>query len=218
MKISPLEFSKKCLANIDYNYLVLFDLNKRYDQTVSTYPEEWGAYYKTQNYQDIDYPIQRKSFIPFGWSENLTKDLSPAQKRIFKEARDFDIYSGLIVPFNSLRHKTVMCLAFDRSEKLTTSKIQNLSLELIFYSQLITTYSELLNQDGVIQDSLLNLFNELEGWQKENMRQKKRRESDIQGIMSDIRTSQMFISHNETRDLSLDTLERAYLDLKRLKG
>jgi hypothetical protein len=217
MKLTPLEFSQKCLANIDYNYLILFDFNKGYDSTLSTYPQEWCAHYTSQDYQDFDYPLQKKTLLPFGWGEKLTKDLSPMQRKIFKEAQDFNIYTGLIVPYSLPDSSGVLALTFGKSEKLSYSKIQKLSLELHFYSQLVVTYTNQLKKGDILQDSVLQLFNELESWQKESEKQKKKKESEIREIMSDIRATQMFISHHETKDLGLETLERAYRDLQRLK-
>ena len=64
------------------------------------YPEAWQLRYFEQNYVTIDPVVTRASQarIPYHWSE--FRDLTPAQRRMFAEAQEFGLVSGLTVPIH----------------------------------------------------------------------------------------------------------------------
>jgi hypothetical protein len=216
MTPSILEFSQKCLANIDHDYLTLFDLKNGEKASFSTYPEEWCAHYLAQKYNEHDYLHLKNCRLPFAWGENITKDATPAQKKIFQEAQDFHIFRGITVPFSGAKSPGVITIGFNKGEKLPQKKILKLGSDLQFFSHTIITYKELLESDHESQGALLNLINEVTTWQKDCKKQKKKQEDILMEILADIRAAQLFIAHHETKDLGLETLHRAYKDIEKL--
>jgi hypothetical protein len=216
MKLSLLEFSQRCLANIDYDHLTFFDLKNGADSSFSTYPDEWLTHYLTRKYHEQDFVLLKNSYLPFAWGEKISKNITPLQRQIFKEAQDFGIYKGITIPFSSTQSAGALTISFNTGGKFSQSQFLKVSSDLHFFCQMIMTYRNLLETDEGSQDSTLNLLNEVATWQAECNNQKKRKESVIIEILSDIRAAQLFISHHETKDLSLETLHRAYKDIERL--
>lgn len=73
---------------------------------LTTYPLDWARHYEAKSYHLID-PVVRAmhtGVMPFFWnSVSPGRDLSPAQRRLFIEASDFDINSGFTVPIHDGR-------------------------------------------------------------------------------------------------------------------
>ena len=216
MHLSLLEFSQRCLTHIDYNFLVYFDSKEGVDPTLSTYPEEWCTHYKSQNYHKHDFVLQNSSYFPFHWGEYLSKSLSPIQNQIFNEARDFDIYKGITIPIFSENASGALTLTFDKSQTLSQAKTQSLASDLHLYSQMMLTYKTLLKTNPDNNESTIDLLRELSIWQRNRAKQEKKEKSQILDLLSDIRTTQLFIAHHETKELGLETLQRAYQDLEKL--
>lgn len=216
MNLSILEFSQKCLFDIDHDYLTFFDLKNGAIPSFSTYPQEWCEYYLTQKYNEGDYVLLKKSFLPFAWGEKISTEISPLQRQIFKEAQDFHIFKGITIPFSSTRSPGAITLAFNKGGKFPQNQILKLGADLHFSCQMIVTYIDLLERGDEAQDTMIQLINELATWQKNCEKQKKKHAHVIMEALSDIRAAQMFISHHETKDLGLETLHRAYKDIERL--
>jgi DNA-binding CsgD family transcriptional regulator len=67
----------------------------------STYPEEWLRHYVERGYAKTD-PLRPASLTNFGpvtWGE-ISQTLSPARRRIFKEAAQIGMHSGVGVPIH----------------------------------------------------------------------------------------------------------------------
>jgi len=205
-----------CLRNIDHDYVTFFNLQKGEEGSFSTYPEEWCTRYLSQKYDEHDYVHLKNSFLPIVWGEAHTKNISPLQKKIFKEAEDFQIYKGITIPFFASISPEFMTLAFSKREKLSQNKVLRLTCDLQFIYQMIITYKSLLESEHESQDATLKLIEEVVAWQKMGMKKKLSQESAIQDVLSDIRTAQLFITHHETKELGLETLHRAYKDIERL--
>ncbi len=216
MTLSLREFSQKCLFGIDHDHLTFFDIKNGEKSSFSTYPEEWLERYLTQKYYENDYVLLKKSFLPFVWGEKISPNITPLQGQIFKEAQDFHVFKGITVPFSSTRSPGALTLSFNKGEKLSPQKILELGTELQFLCQMMITYKDILEKENETQGMALNLVNELTTWQKDYHKQKKQHRTKIMEVLSDIRATQMFISHHETKDLGLETLYRAYQDIERL--
>ena len=215
MTLSLLEFSQKCLL-IDYDHLTFFDIKNGEESSFSTYPQEWLEHYLAQKYYENDYVLLKNSFLPFAWGERISTNITPLQRQIFKEAQDFHVFKGITIPFSSTRSHGAITLSFSKGEKLPRQRILKLGTELQFFCQMMITYKDILQRENETQDTALNLINELAIWQKECQKQKKQHHTKIMDVLSDIRATQMFISHHETKDLGLETLHRAYKDIERL--
>jgi hypothetical protein len=216
MKHSLLDFSQKCLLNVDHEHFSFVDSKKEAISIHSTYSEEWVERYLTKKYYESDYGLIRNLFLPYAWGTNISKDTTPLQKQIFKEAEDFRIFKGITIPFFSKESNAAISLSFNKGEKLPRHKILELDAQLRLPCQLIITYKDLLDRGDEGQETTLKLINELALWQKDHEKQRKKHASAIMEILSDIRAAQMFISHHETKDLGLKTLHRVFKDIERI--
>jgi len=217
MKDFLLKFSQKCLTDIGHEHFS-FVHSKKEDVTIlSTYPEEWIERYSAQKYYKWDYGLVKNQYLPYAWGGNISKDATPIQMQIFKEAEDFRIFKGITIPFSSRDSKGIISLAFSKKEKLSPRKILRIGTELRLSYYLIIIYKDLLEAGGSeAQSAALRLIHELAMWQRDYEKQKKKHTSAIMEILSDIRAAQMFIIHHETKDLGIETLHRAYKDIERL--
>ena len=79
----PFEYVSLCIEECDF--------------LDSTYPPQWVDHYTKQDYGKYDYPIieSRQSLIPVYWNSKKKRKLSPIQKKIYTEACDFRIHSGV---------------------------------------------------------------------------------------------------------------------------
>lgn len=216
MALSLLQFSQKCLIDIDHDHFTFFDIKNGEKSSFSTYPQEWLKHYLAQKYHENDYVLLKNSFFPFAWGEKVSTNITSLQRQIFKEAQDFHIFQGITVPFSSTRSPGAITLSFSKREKLSQQKILKLGTELQFFCQMMVIYKDLLEKGNEAQEMAINLINELTTWQKGYQKQKKQHHAKIMDVLSDIRATQMFISHHETKDLGLETLHRAYKDIERL--
>lgn len=216
MKHSLLEFSQKCLLGVDHEYFSFVNSKRDEVSILSTYPPEWTERYVANKYYESDYGLIKNLFLPYAWGRNISKDTTPLQKKIFEEAEDFRIFKGITIPLSSKESHSVISLALDRDEKLPHHKVIELGTELRLSCQLIIAYNDLLEKGDEEKDTVLKLIHELAIWQKDCEKQKKKHTSAILEILSDIRAAQMFITHHETKDLGLETLQRVYKDIERL--
>lgn len=216
MTLSLLEFTQKCLSDIDHDFLTLFDLKGGEEASFSTYPEQWCERYLSQKYYEHDYVHLKNLYLPIAWGEVFSKDIAPLQKKIFAEAQDFQIYKGITVPFLASNFRQFITIAFNKGGKVNQTKPLRLSQDLHFICQMIFTYKHILEGNPESQDVALQFIDEVATWQKDSKKQKEKQNNAILEILSDIRSSQMFITHHETKDLSLETLHRAYKDVERL--
>jgi hypothetical protein len=216
MTLSLLEFAQKCLQEVDHDFFTLFDLKQGEDASFSTYPKEWCTRYLSQKYYEHDYVFLKHLYLPVIWGEQISKNVPTAQKQIFKEAQDFNIYKGITVPFLTPNLREFITIAFNKKDKISSNKLLCLSSELHIACQMIFTYKHILESDSDSQAEALQFIEEVENWQKGSMKQKKKRSNAIEEALSDIRVSQLFITHHETKELGLETLHRAYKDIERL--
>jgi hypothetical protein len=162
MKHSLLEFSQKCLLDIDYEHFSFVDSRKENVSIHSTYPEEWVSHYLAQKYYESDYGLVRNLFLPYAWGENISsKNTSSLQKKIFMEAKDFHIFKGITLPFFARESNSTISLSFNRGEKLPSHKILELSTDLQLPCQLIIAYKNVLDHGDETQAIALRLINEL---------------------------------------------------------
>ena len=65
-------------------------------QIFDTYPPDWMSHYISSQYHFHD-PILswNKIRLPFSWSSNKIKNLTPTQERLFSVAHDFGINTGI---------------------------------------------------------------------------------------------------------------------------
>jgi DNA-binding CsgD family transcriptional regulator len=70
---------------------------------LSSYPEDWVAYYLSQGYDEID-PVRKEAkrqIAPFTWKQlQLKKGLTVKQLLLFEEAADAQLYGGLGMPLH----------------------------------------------------------------------------------------------------------------------
>jgi hypothetical protein len=215
---STLKFSQMCLKDIDHDYFTFFNLEKGELGSFSTYPEEWCSHYLSQNYDKHDYVHLKNFFLPVIWGQSVSKNISPIQKRIFKEAEDFHIYKGITVSFRTSSFPNFMTLAFGRHERLSHNKIVELTNNLQTIYQMIYTYQSLLEADYESKDRILEFIKEIVTWQKISKKKKLQKEFAVREILSDILSTQMFIAHHETKELGLETLHKIFRDIERLEG
>ncbi|MBZ9939282.1 LuxR family transcriptional regulator [Mesorhizobium sp. BR1-1-16] len=74
---------------------------------LSTYPEDWQNLYRRRNYHSADAVILygRHALRPFNWGdERHLRGLEPSARRIFFEAQDFGISSGIAIPVHGPRN------------------------------------------------------------------------------------------------------------------
>lgn len=216
MTLSLLEFSQKCLNEIEYEYLTLFDLIKGETASFSTYPEEWCAHYLAEKYYEYDYVHLKSLYLPVLWGENISKNVTPLQNKIFKEAQDFQIYKGITIPFLSSNLREFITIVFSKNERMSNSKFIDVKAKLHMCCQMIFTYKQILEMDTDSQEHVLKFIEEVMAWQKESIKQTDKRKHLVAEILSDIRASQMFIAHHETKELGLETLSRVYKDIENL--
>lgn len=216
MNLTLLEFAQKCLVDVDHDYFSYVETKGANLTLTTTYPTEWQERYFSQNYQAHDYGLLKSSFLPFAWGEKISRDASPLQRQIFKEAQDLKICKGITVPFSSPAAPGVISIAFSNGGKFTKSEILTLTSDLIFSTHLIRSYAHLLEQPEDTKEDALKLINEVATWQKDKRIQRKNYEAVLGEALSDIRAAQMFISHHETKELGLEALHRVYKDIERL--
>ena len=215
---STLKFSQMCLQNIDHDYFTFFNLEKGEAGSFSTYPQEWCDRYISQNYSLHDYVHLKNSFLPVIWGQNISKSISPLQKRIFMEAEDFHIYKGITVSFRTPKSLNYMTLAFGKHETLSPNKIVELTHNLQIIYQMIYTYQSLLEADHESKDKILKLIREIVIWKKMSRKKKLEKEYAVREILSNVLSTQMFIAHHETKELGLETLDKIFKDIERLEG
>lgn len=217
MKHSLLEFSQQCLLDVGHEHFSFVESTKEDATILSTYPDEWTKRYLIQKYYKWDYGLVKNLYLPYAWGGNISKDATPIQMQIFKEAEDFHIFKGITIPFSSKESNGIISLAFNKKEKLSPSKILGIGTELRLSYHLIITYKGLLETSGnEAQNAALKLIHELAMWQRDYEKQRKKHTSTIMEILSNIRAAQMFIIHHETKDLGFETLHRAYKDVEKL--
>lgn len=86
-----------------FTYLGLPPTRTREPVWLSTYPPEWARHYEHSRYETVDPVVvtMRGGVMPFFWSEAaFGRDITPAQRRIFAEAGDFEVRSGFTVPIH----------------------------------------------------------------------------------------------------------------------
>lgn len=215
---SALKFSQMCLQDIDHDYFTFFNLEKGEPESFSTYPQEWCDHYLSQNYDKHDYVHLKNSFLPVIWGQSVSKNISPLQRKIFKEAEDFQIYKGITVSFRISKSPHFLTLAFGKKERLSSNKIVELTNSLQIINEMIYTYQSLLKADHDSKDRILELTQEIVIWQKMCRKKKLQRELAVREILSDILSTQLFIAHHETKELGLETLHKIFKDIERLEG
>lgn len=213
--ISVLEFAQRCLKDIDYEFLTLFDNNRGQEGSISTYPDAWCERYIAQKYHEHDYALLKHLYLPVVWGENMVKDMPPIQKKIFHEARDFQIHKGITIPFLSTNAREFITLTFHKNEKLSRHKLQSLSMELRNTGHIIFCYKQIFEKGTWDAQMALHFLEEVALWKDQYRHYKKSRQLAINDILNDIKTCQLFIAHHETKDLGIDLLKRLYKDITR---
>jgi hypothetical protein len=216
MTLTLLEFAQRCLSDIDYEYVTLFDIIKGESASFSTYPDAWCARYLSEKYYENDYVHLKSLYLPLIWGENESKNVSQLQRRIFKEAQDFHIYKGITVPFLFSDSREFITLALNKKEKLSKNKLIHLTTQIHWICHLIFTYKHILENNVDPKEHALQFIEEVMNWQKNSLKQKDKHKEFVTEILSDIRASQMFIAHHETKELGLETLQRTYKDVEKL--
>jgi DNA-binding CsgD family transcriptional regulator len=90
---------------------------------VWSYPDAWLSHYNENEYDLIDpvFPRAAESLLPFSW-ESLIRDprTSQRQRRIFEQARDFGLRSGVSIPLHGPQYsQSVLSLAAHREPTVT---------------------------------------------------------------------------------------------------
>ncbi|MCE2716019.1 MAG: autoinducer binding domain-containing protein [Pseudomonadota bacterium] len=69
-------------------------------QIYETYSKEWMQRYKDKGYHLYDpvFSSLQKVAIPFEWDTESFENVSPLQRSLMKEAREFGVCSGLTIP------------------------------------------------------------------------------------------------------------------------
>jgi len=71
---------------------------------LTNYQDEWIAHYRANNYGEID-PVHieaKKTMLPMQWGgDEYLKCLSRQQRKLFKEAEEYNICVGLTIPVHS---------------------------------------------------------------------------------------------------------------------
>jgi len=213
--LSVLEFAQLCLKDIDHEFLTLFDNNKGQAGSISTYPDAWCERYILQKYNEHDYAFLKHLYLPVIWGEHIAKDMPPIQKRIFQEAQDFQIYKGITIPYISTNNREFMTLSFHKGEKLSSNKLQSLSMELRNLGQIIFCYKRILENGACDAQIALQFLEEVALWKDQYRQCKKNHQLTINDMLNDVKTCQLFITHHETKELGLDLLRRLYEDIAR---
>lgn len=70
---------------------------------ISGYPEAWRQHYETQGFQQHDPTVHHcaRSVTPLVWSDLKLAELPPASARVMRDARDFQLSSGISCPVQS---------------------------------------------------------------------------------------------------------------------
>jgi hypothetical protein len=215
MTLSILEFAQLCLKDIDHEYLTLFDSKRGQSGSISTYPDAWCERYISQKYNEHDYAFCKYLYLPVVWGEHVAKNIPPMQKRIFLEAQDFQIYKGITIPYLSTDNREFITLTFHKGEKLSSHKLQTLSMELRNLGQIIFCYKRILEHGACDAQVAIQFLEEVTMWKDQHRQQKKNHTLTINDILNDINTCQLFIAHHETKELGLDLLRNLYKDIAR---
>ncbi|MGB0682584.1 MAG: helix-turn-helix transcriptional regulator [Magnetovibrionaceae bacterium] len=84
------------------------------------YPREWIEHYYKNRFREIDpvFPEAGSRIMPFRWDQMFSdRTLTDAQKRLFEDARDFNLGKGLTIPLHGPTSGfAVLCFATDESE------------------------------------------------------------------------------------------------------
>ncbi|MGO4524961.1 autoinducer binding domain-containing protein [Microvirga sp. 2MCAF35] len=131
----------RAASSLGFKWFAYLGLHENETVWISNYPRNWIERYFEQGYEAID-PIvvnARKQKRAFAWdSEKRAGGHSSEQARFFKEARDFNIGSGLTIPIRSGSGQiTALTLANDgrliEAEKVLSAAHEMVELMGLYY-------------------------------------------------------------------------------------
>ena len=102
---------KKIFESFDVDRFSIMGYFDSEFKSFDTYPQDWIQYYISNQYYAYD-PVLSwdKIRLPFSWKGNEMRDLTPTQERLFSEAHDFVVKTGITLSVPSCTGQTFLTL------------------------------------------------------------------------------------------------------------
>ncbi|MFN9001700.1 MAG: autoinducer binding domain-containing protein [Holosporales bacterium] len=142
-------------------FVTLFRRSQDKVQFWSTYPLDWMQHYLKLAYYENDLPLERAHLnrgMPNCWGSKSCRAALPQQLRIFHEARDFKINSGITIPIASddPQELTAITFATDEEESAVEQTLKSYGIEALATSYMLA--SMIPSDPGSLSE--LHSFNE----------------------------------------------------------
>ncbi|MDP3532578.1 MAG: autoinducer binding domain-containing protein [Alphaproteobacteria bacterium] len=194
-----------------FDHITCWNINDE-KKTVSTYPLEWKKKYLEFNFKELDYAMinQFRKPYPFIWGNLSKNNLSENEKKVFLEAKNFDINSGYSIPIkNENGLKTIINFASKEKQKYIENKILHM-YDKFFIANLVDTlieHKENKNTFSIIIQKIDEIF-------FYNKKIIKKNEDRLKKIINIINNKMLISKHKNIEN----SHEQSILDLIEIKN
>lgn len=136
------DFLLKLSNNFGFDHIACWNIKNK--EPLTTYPFEWTHHYTEHKLNDSDHTLINhfKKPYPLIWGDSLINRLNENKKKVFIEAKKFDLNSGFSIPvFGENDIKSIVNFASKEKQKHTEKKVLHIYDKFII-ANLINTLAE----------------------------------------------------------------------------
>jgi hypothetical protein len=136
------EFLLKLSNDLGFNHIACWNIKNK--EPLTTYPLEWTQHYTEHKLNELDHTLINhfKKPRPFIWGDSLMNRLNENKKKVFIEAKKFDLNSGFSIPvIGEDGIKSIVNFASKEKQKHAEKKVFHIYDKFII-ANLIDTLAE----------------------------------------------------------------------------